>query len=172
MPSVAVPWLMVRSPASVVERLPIVPVVELSVAIVPAVELTEPLYVPFVIVAVDEVSVWMVPLVMLAAVEVVVPAVRLVAVPAVAVVVPSVALLIVPFVIVALVLTVRFPVAVPKVRLPVNWALVNVPLVNASSNNSCTVTLLALIVSSVSAISILSAVETVVSADWSVINAG
>ena len=118
-PAVAVPWLIVRSPASVVERLPIVPVVEFSVPIVPSVELIKPenvpvellrspLNVPPVIVAVEEVRDWMVPLVILAPV-----AVALANVAAVPVVVPRVALLIVPVVIVALVLTVRLPVAVP-----------------------------------------------------------
>lgn len=56
-PSVAVPWLIVRSPASVVERLVIVPVVEFSVPIVPAVALMDPLKVPPVIVAVEDVNV-------------------------------------------------------------------------------------------------------------------
>ena len=74
--AVAVPWLIVRSPASVVVRLPIVPDVELKFPIVPDVEFTDPLKVPPVIVAVDEVSVWIVPLVILAAVAVVVPRVE------------------------------------------------------------------------------------------------
>jgi hypothetical protein len=49
----------------VATRVGIVPVVELSVAIVPEVLLIDPLNVPPVIVAVLEVSVWMVPLVAL-----------------------------------------------------------------------------------------------------------
>ena len=108
-----------KSPAKVVERLVIVPVVEFIVPIVPAVALTDPLKVPPVIVAVEEVRVWMVPLVMLAPV-----AVAWVKVAAVPVVVPNVALLIVPVVIDAFVDTVRFPVAVPKESCPVKLALV------------------------------------------------
>ncbi len=101
-----------------------VPVVELSVPIVPAVLLiapenvpvelfSKPLKVPPVIVAVLEVSVWIVPLVILAAVEVVVPAVRLGMVPMVMLAVLEVRFGIVPVVIEALVETSRVPVDVP-----------------------------------------------------------
>ena len=123
-PTVADPVLMVRSPTSVVERFVIVPVVELSVPIVPAVLLiapekvpvelfSKPLKVPPVIVAVLEVSVWIVPLVMLAAVEVVVPAVRVGMVPMVMLAVLEVRFGIVPVVIDAFVETSRVPVDVP-----------------------------------------------------------
>ena len=123
-PTVADPVLMVRSPTSVVERFVMVPVVELSVPIVPAVLLiapenvpvelfSKPLNVPPVIDAVLEVSVWIVPLVMLAAVEVVVPAVRVGMVATVDVVVPAVRVGIVPVVIDALLETRRVPVDVP-----------------------------------------------------------
>jgi len=115
---VADPVLMVRSPTSVVERFVMVPVVELSVPIVPTVLLIEPLNVPPVIVAVLAVSVWTVPLVILAAVEIVVPAVRLGIVATVEVVVPAVRFGIVAVDMVAVVDTVLFPVAVPKERLP------------------------------------------------------
>jgi len=111
---VAVPWLIVKSPARVVERFPIVP----------AVLLIDPLKVPPVIVAVLEVSVWIVPFVMLAAVDVVVPAVSVGIVPIVMLAVLEVRLGIVPVVIVALVETVRFPVAVPKVNAPVRFRFV------------------------------------------------
>ena len=61
---VAVPWLIVRSPARVVERLAIVPVVLLSVAIVPLVAICA------VDVVVPAVNVGIVPSVMLAVLEV------------------------------------------------------------------------------------------------------
>ena len=123
-PSVPVPWLIAKSPARVVERLAIVPVVELRVPIVPAVLLiapenvpvellSKPLKVPPVIVAVLEVSVWIVPLVILAAVEVVVPAVRVGMVPMVMLAVLEVRFGIVPVVIDAFVETSRVPVDVP-----------------------------------------------------------
>ena len=78
-PTVADPVLIVTSPVRVVVKLPIVPVVLLSVAIVPSVLLIapenvpvelliRPLYVPTLIVAVLAVRVWTVPLVILAAV--------------------------------------------------------------------------------------------------------
>ena len=134
-PTVADPVLIVTSPTRVVVKLPIVPVVELIVPIVPAVLLiapekvpvelfSNPLNVPPVIVAVLEVSVWIVPLVIFTAVDVVVPAVNVGIVPIVMLAVLEVRLGIVPVVIVALVETVRFPVAVPKVRLPVRFRLV------------------------------------------------
>jgi hypothetical protein len=100
---------MVTSPTRVVVKLPIVPVVELSVAIVPWVRIAE----PWLILAVLDVSVCTVPLVMLAAVEVVVPAVRVGMVATVDVVVPAVRVGIVPVVIEALVETSRVPVDVP-----------------------------------------------------------
>jgi len=106
-PSVPVPWLIVKSPARVVERLVIVPVVLLSVPIVPVV-LFNVAIVPVVLA-----KLVIVPLVIVAAVEVVVPAVSVGIVPSVMFAVLEVRLVIVPVVIVALVLTVRLPVAVP-----------------------------------------------------------
>ena len=108
-PTVADPVLIVKSPTRVVEKLPIVPVVELRVAIVPWVRIAE----PWLMLAVLAVSVCTVPLVILAAVDVVVPAVSVGIVPSVIVAVLDVRLGIVPVVIVALVLIVRLPVAVP-----------------------------------------------------------
>ena len=116
-PSVPVPELIVKSPASVVERLVIVAVVLLSAVIVPVVLLSVAI-VPFVLLSVAIVPVVLfnvaivpvvlaklaiVPLVIVAAVEVVVPAVRLGITPVV----------IVPVVIVALAETNLVPVAVP-----------------------------------------------------------
>ena len=168
-PMVPVPWLIVKSPARVVERLDMVPVVVFSVPIVPKVLLTEPPKVPPVIVAVLDVRVWIVPLVMFAAVEVVVPAVRVGIVPvvivaAVEVVVPAVRLRMVPVVIVALVDTVRFPVAVPYVKAPVRFMFVYVPAVRASSNKLDTVVCLGAspAVRLASAIRMLSSVATAV----------
>jgi len=105
--SVAVPLLIVKSPARVVDRFPIVPVVLFSVAIVPVVLLSVAI-VPVVLLSVAIVPVVLaklviVPLVIVAAVEVVVPAVRLGIAPVV----------IVPVVIVALAETNLVPVAVP-----------------------------------------------------------
>ena len=76
-PIVPVPWLIVKSPARVVDRLPIVPVVLLRVAIVPVV-LFSVAIVPVVLLSVAIVPVVLaklviVPLVIVAAVEVVVP---------------------------------------------------------------------------------------------------
>ena len=101
-PSVPVPELIVKSPARVVDRLPIVPVVLLRVAIVPVV-LFNVAIVPVVLAKLVTV-----PLVIVAAVEVVVPNV---AVDEVSVGITAV--VIVPVVIVALVETNLVPVAVP-----------------------------------------------------------
>ena len=111
-PSVPVPELIVKSPARVVERLPIVPVVLFKVAIVPVV-LFNVAIVPVVLFNVAIVPVVLaklviVPLVIVAAVEVVVPNV---AVDEVSVGITPV--VIVPVVIVALVETNLVPVAVP-----------------------------------------------------------
>jgi hypothetical protein len=135
-PTVADPVLIVRSPTRVVEKLPIVPVVEFSVAIVPWVRLAE----PWLIFAVLAVSVCTVPLVMLPAVDVVVPAVRFVIVAAVPVVVPAVRFEIVAVEIVAFVLTVLLPVELPYVKPPERVRFVKVPEVNASSTRFWTVT--------------------------------
>jgi hypothetical protein len=116
-PSVPVPELIVKSPARVVDRLPIVPVVLLRVAIVPVV-LFNVAIVPVVLLNVEIVPVVLaklvivplviVPLVIVAAVEVVVPKV---AVDEVRVGITPV--VIVPVVIVALVEINLVPVAVP-----------------------------------------------------------
>jgi hypothetical protein len=112
-PTVADPVLIVRSPVRVVVKFPIVPVVLLSVAMVPAVDVKAPPNVPPVMLAVVELSVPIVPDVAITDVEFVVPEDRFVIVPSVEIVVPAVRFWIVPFVMFALVLIVRFPVEVP-----------------------------------------------------------
>lgn len=107
-PTVADPVLIVTSPVRVVVKLPIVPVVELSVPIVPEVAITD--------------------------VEFVVPEDRLVIVPSVEVVVPAVRFGIVPVVIVPVVLIVRFAETVPAVKTFDKFAFTYVPPVSASSN--------------------------------------
>jgi hypothetical protein len=120
---VPVPWLIVKSPARVVERLVIVPVVLLSVAIVPDVKMPAvPVVVPAVNVGISAVVIVpfvIVPFVIAAAVDVVVPAMRVE---------------IVPLVMFAPVLIVRPPVAVPYVKFPESCAFTYVPPVSASSN--------------------------------------
>jgi len=122
-PIVPVPCVIVKSPARVVERLPIVPVVELNVPIVPEVAITD-----------VELNVPIVPEVAITDVEFVVPEDRLVIVPSVEVVVPAVRFGIVPVVIVPVVLIVRFAETVPTVRTFDRFAFTYVPLVSASSN--------------------------------------
>jgi hypothetical protein len=92
-PTVADPVLIVTSPVRVVVKLPIVPVVLLSVVTVPDVKM------PAVPVVVPAVRVGIVPVVIVAAVDVVVPAVRVgivafVIVPVVTPIVPIVAVLV------------------------------------------------------------------------------
>jgi hypothetical protein len=121
--------LIVRSPVRVVVKFPIVPVVLLNVAIVPAVDVKAPPNVPPVMLAVVELSVPIVPDVAITDVEFVVPEDKLVIVPSVEIVVPAVKFGIVPFVIVPFVISAPvlmdlFPVTVPKLKTPVRLAFV------------------------------------------------
>jgi hypothetical protein len=168
---VADPVLIVRSPVRVVVKFPIVPVVLLNVAIVPAVDVKAPPNVPPV-----ALSVPIVPDVAITDVELVVPEDRLVIVPSVEIVVPAVKFGIVPFVIVpfvisALVLIDLFPVTVPRLKTPVRLAFVYVPPVSASSNKFKTVVCLGATPDDrlASSIIILSSVATAVSEVWSLI---
>jgi hypothetical protein len=136
-PTVADPVLIVTSPVSVVVKFPIVPVVLLNVAIVPAVDVKAPPNVPPVALRVP-----IVPDVAITDVELVVPEDRFVIVPRVEVVVPAVRFGIVPFVICAPVLIDLLLVVVPELRTPVKLAFVYVPPVRASSNRLRTVVLL------------------------------
>ena len=176
-PRVPVPWLIVKSPANVVEKLATVPVVLFNVAIVPVVLLsvaTVPVVlfnvaiVPVVLLSVATVpvvlfSVAIVPVVLfsVAIVPVVLFSVAIVPVVLFNVAIVPVVLFsvgIVPVVIVALVETVRLDVIVP-----VRLTLAKVPLVSESEKSFCTVILLAAPLSplSVSAIRSWSAVLTV-----------
>jgi hypothetical protein len=167
-PRVPVPWLIVKSPTSVVERLAIVPVVLLRVAIVPAVEVSAPPKVPPVMLAVVEFSVPIVPDVAITDVEFVVPEDRFVIVPRVEVVVPAVRFGIVPVVIVPVVLIVLFAETVPTLRTLDKFMFVYVPEDSELLRRFWTEILLGAIAAStfIGAISISSAVLAVVTRSW------